>query len=235
MHRRVTAFTLIELLVVIAIIALLVSILLPSLQRATEAAKGIRCAANLKQLGIYINYYSDDNDDYLLVPKDLSLPKSYTHWFEALAFRYGYMTAPEVLSQDGILRCPMHTNYLWSTGNPYDPAAGSRSYGLNMYTYYPKGGPNKWGTPRYLKREMLRRPSSFFVIGDAGAQADTYINPFGWAYYVISNLDPKQQVSLRHNNGSYLAFGDGHVAWLSHDVAMNSPESWYPNPADPSQ
>lgn len=58
-------FTLVELLVVISIIALLMAILMPSLQKAREQAKRIVCASNLKQMGLGISLYAIDNSDSL--------------------------------------------------------------------------------------------------------------------------------------------------------------------------
>ena len=63
--RRRAAFTLIELLVVVAIIALLLSILLPSLERARAQARQVLCLTNLKSQGRAVFFYAEDNDGFI--------------------------------------------------------------------------------------------------------------------------------------------------------------------------
>src|SRR3954468_21270010 len=64
--KRHRGFTLIELLVVIAIIAVLIALLLPAVQAAREAARRAQCVNNLKQLGIALHNYHDQNGSFPL-------------------------------------------------------------------------------------------------------------------------------------------------------------------------
>ena len=64
------AFTLIELLVVVAIIAVLMSILLPTFSQAREQAKTVKCTSNLKQIGLAMqSYFLDTNDWFPFAPR----------------------------------------------------------------------------------------------------------------------------------------------------------------------
>lgn len=101
--RTLQAFTLVELLVVIGIIAVLISILLPSLARARQAANNIACQSNLRQIGQGLLMYCEDNKDQ--VPWGVA--PSWIPWSRAIAPYLGASTEDVwALTLPQVLMCP---------------------------------------------------------------------------------------------------------------------------------
>src|SRR5688572_9738619 len=87
-RRPAAAFTLIELLVVIGIIAILLSILLPTISRARQQAQSLKCMANLRTLGQAMHMYASANKQYLPYPTTTLVSGDNIHqgylWFNAV-------------------------------------------------------------------------------------------------------------------------------------------------------
>jgi prepilin-type N-terminal cleavage/methylation domain-containing protein len=89
MMKRSKAFTLIELLVVIAIIALLLSIVVPALKKAKDAARRISCGNRLKQWGIAIQMYATDNNDEIMrMSRGWGWDTVYPHYIDNSPYEY---------------------------------------------------------------------------------------------------------------------------------------------------
>lgn len=120
-------FTLVELLVVISIIALLLAILMPSLQRAREQARSVVCRANLRGLGQIFALYAEGNSGRL--PKysyigSLKTKYGSDQWFGEILMGYsGYVIDMDDQFGRTYCRCPSHK---WK-----EPPLNPWSYGVN--------------------------------------------------------------------------------------------------------
>lgn len=191
-NRR--GFTLIELLVVIAIIAILAGMLMPALGRAKVAAKSISSLSNLRQLGIGLQLYSLDSQDYL--PKHSSLKSETTalglprtRWADYI---YSYMQNEKVylspnLSQQE--RPHMSKPFAHALREGREVFYGG--YGYNYQYLGNARQPTDDYRPFHAKDTAIQAPSNTVAIGDTkGAQKGDPENPFGFGGSGVYVIDP---------------------------------------------
>jgi prepilin-type N-terminal cleavage/methylation domain-containing protein/prepilin-type processing-associated H-X9-DG protein len=113
----IAAFTLVELLVVIAIIAILAALLMPALSRATESGRATACLGNLRQIGVALQLYVQDNNNRLPVMRDRMAG---TNQPTTNALPSVEVVLKNELGNTNVLRCPSDREQLFEqTGSSY--------------------------------------------------------------------------------------------------------------------
>ena len=228
------AFSLVELLVVISIIALLTSILTPSVVGARRQANRVYCLNNLRQMALAADSYAQNNNDYY--------PIAQYSWQENASTTYAYCwdftqimengqsrTAPGLLWEgdtiEKVHQCPSYKGAdIWS---------GAAYTGYNYNTSYIGHGQGEIVTDAYTgsvitnptlplftivmpaKTTQVRKPVACALFGDgqyAGGANKFMRSPFYWdGDYDFGIIRAAGTQGYRHNKMTNVAWCDGHA------------------------
>ncbi len=203
-NQRCGGFTLIELLVVMAIIAMLATLLLPVMAKAKGRARSVCCISNLGQIGLGMNLYAEDHNDFLPGTAHTSLSNS---WVFSLASYVGDVEKIRICPGDA-----KGDQRLLNRGT---------SYLMNEYTAVPAldpfGDPIP-NEPVWNRLSALKRPCETFLTFEISDRSGTgtgqdhthsrnWLNK-GWNS-VLEDVQPD-----RHGKSANYLFADWHVAAL---------------------
>jgi prepilin-type N-terminal cleavage/methylation domain-containing protein/prepilin-type processing-associated H-X9-DG protein len=241
MQPKLKGFTLIELLVVIAIIAILAAILFPVFAKAREKARQSTCTSNLKQLGLGLIQYTQDNDEYFPQTNSYFGSQGYT-WASAI---YPYVKST------GVYVCPDDTNSSTSghiesyainnNVNDSNPAGQWGSFALSGFgspastvLLFEVGGPSD-------NADNMTSPNNNSAMGGDGGNGNHDYgvrigNGYGTEYLETGSFnnrtyssvndgpDPVNPLGL-HTQRSNFLLADGHVKSFSSTNVSSGPEA----------
>lgn len=244
---RRPGFTLLELLIVIAIIALLIGILLPSLKRSVDLAKGTACKSNLRQVGQALYLYQIDNGGWLPQAKAADAGAiggrsgnvRREPWFGQIVQTY--------LGDSGVLRCPKDPFGYRVTDlrgdRLRDPNASDfSSFGLNNFIMTASET-----IELNVDRRPPARPADTILVADsgpdkaptAGRSAGTVVAPgpdrnsslLSWTdgYDAFSRTQREPWVTTRHGQGIHVVTLSMELRDVNTSRVLSSPvQKYYP-------
>ncbi len=208
MRIKNKAFTLLELLITISCIAILVAMLLPALSKAKADGQRILCVNNLKNLGLSLNLYADENEFFY---PNRFINTASNRWPQNLIDYYVDVK---------ILHCP--TDKLipanFGAGSNIPSLEAPRSYifnGFNDYYNYVAVG-----TRNAFPESAMNEPSETVTFGEKESNSGHYFMDY-WAGDDYLELEQN-----RHRNGSGYSFGDGSVRYLRWGEDLSPKNLW---------
>ncbi len=223
------AFTLIELLVVIAIIAILASMLLPALARAKESGKRISCVNGLRQLGLSMQMYTDENEGRMPM-HTVNLPGG--SWPTTLRDYYKDLK---------VLVCPSDLNPVSNPAANSNDDRAPRSYIVNGFNdYFESQGiafANIEG--QRMPESGIKEPSETILFGEkmgekppGDASVHFYMDFMEVDAATLTSNDFDQVDHQKHmrtsgaSGGSNYAFADGSARYYKHWATVRPKNLW---------
>jgi prepilin-type processing-associated H-X9-DG protein/prepilin-type N-terminal cleavage/methylation domain-containing protein len=188
--RRV--FTLIEILVVIGIIAVIASILFPVYMTSRRRASATACLSNIRQIGMAIRMYVDDNDGVY--------PELQVWSGRKLPGASGSLACPEVQGN-------------WRSDLKEPARYGIAGYGMNTsLTYIAETLPSlNQSAPA---ESAIKQPALVILLAESPFKIQTLSGADPFAFNEAGRANALEESWRRHSEGAHYLFCDGHVKWL---------------------
>lgn len=233
MYKRKKSFSLIELLVVIAILAILASMISPSLKRSLENASYISCKSNYKQLFLIIDFYLNDFEHYpIAMVNNKGDDKGGIIWDDIFGMNYDgrgitlqsskkyQLPASQAGAKEAleVYVCPSDQNVL------LDSTRARRSYSYNAYQYSGdrEGFSNAWDSGERWTASIFEvpDPTGTMILGER----TSYMG--GMSGAIIAN--PNWQSSAPQHWGEYnYLFSDGHSEKFDKEETRNPNKGYW--------